>query len=73
MGVPYCFAWLKNKKKIKLISNKDETGDFYILYFDWNCLFHPECFKVLADNIDLTDIFKCSTKHYVIDTLSKTF
>jgi 5'-3' exonuclease len=55
MGVPYCFAWLKNKKKIKLISNKDETGDFYILYFDWNCLFHPECFKVLADNIDLTD------------------
>jgi serine/threonine protein kinase len=27
----------------------------------------------LTYNIDLTDIFKCSTKHYVIDTLSKTF
>jgi len=64
MGVPYCFAWLKNKKKIKLTSNQNDINQFYILYFDWNCLFHPECFKVLADNIDLTNTKKLEDKMF---------
>ena len=55
MGVPYCFAWLRKQKKVVLVHKGNEIGKFDILYFDWNCLLHPECFKVLFANIDLTD------------------
>lgn len=64
MGVPYCFAWLRKQKKIALLHKGNEIGDFHILYFDWNCLLHPECFKVLFANIDLTDQKKLEDKMF---------
>lgn len=47
MGVPGFFAWLLRKCKVTdIIKNElNETVD--ILYIDANCLFHPQCFKVL--------------------------
>ena len=47
MGVPGFFAWLLKKYKNNNIitTNIDDIID--ILYIDANCLFHPQCFKVL--------------------------
>jgi len=47
MGVPGFFAWLLRKYKSSeiIIREIHETVD--ILYIDANCLFHPQCFKVL--------------------------
>jgi 5'-3' exonuclease len=42
----------------------EEIGGVYILYFDWNCLLHPQCFKVLAHNLDLTDQDKLEKKMF---------
>ena len=64
MGVPYCFKWLKDKKKIVLTHSGSEIGEFHTLYFDWNCLWHPECFKVLSANIDLKDPSKLERKMF---------
>lgn len=64
MGVPYCFKWLKDKKKIVLTHNGNEIGDFHTLYFDWNCLWHPECFKILFANIDLKNLEKLERKMF---------
>ena len=55
MGVPYCFAWLKKKNKVSIIKRSDFDDEIHILYFDWNCLLHPQCFKVLGLNVDLDD------------------
>lgn len=55
MGVPYCFAWLKKKNKVSIIKRSEFDKEIDILYFDWNCLLHPQCFKVLGLNIDLED------------------
>ena len=69
MGVPGFFLWLmKNYKKDKFIFNKSNIQDTenessilheinsinYIL-IDANCLIHPVCYKVLADNPTITD------------------
>ena len=67
MGVPGFFLWLmKNYKKDKFIFNKANIQDSdssilheinsinYIL-IDANCLIHPVCYKVLADNPTITD------------------
>jgi 5'-3' exoribonuclease 1 len=47
MGVPGFFAWLlKNYKSANIITSKiDISVDN--LYLDANCLFHPQCYKVL--------------------------
>ena len=47
MGVPGFFAWLlKNYKNSNIIKTNIENN-IDILYLDANCLFHPQCFKVL--------------------------
>lgn len=53
MGVPGFFREL-----VKLYPQiiKNSVGEkISHLYLDANCLFHPQCFKVLALNIDVTD------------------
>lgn len=48
MGVPHFFAWLIQHNYLKkqlLCSNIDKQAK--CLYLDSNCLFHPQCFKVL--------------------------
>jgi len=67
MGVPgFCLWLMKNYKKDKFIFNKANIQDSessilheinsinYIL-IDANCLIHPVCYKVLADNPTITD------------------
>ena len=55
MGVPGFFAWLlKNYKKNEIIQ-KNLEKKIKILYIDANCLFHPQCFKILESFPDLTD------------------
>jgi 5'-3' exoribonuclease 1 len=50
MGIPGFFAWLINKydKKNFIIESFDKKINN--LYIDANCLFHPQCFKVLEEN-----------------------
>ena len=63
MGVPGFFAWiLKNYKKHILKSKPDQKPDW--LFVDANCLFHPECFKILAANVDLQDGTELETKMF---------
>jgi 5'-3' exonuclease len=85
MGVPGFFIWLlKNYKKEGFVINKTklENKDNEILseinnidYFliDANCLIHPVCFKVIADNPDLNDNNKLEDKmmNAVLDYLNK--
>jgi len=52
MGVPKFFAWLmRNYKKSKFIFQKENTDlekiDWFLI--DTNCLIHPICFKILAE------------------------
>jgi len=52
MGVPKFFAWLmRNYKKSKFIFQKEkveiEPIDWFLI--DTNCLIHPTCFKILAE------------------------
>ena len=71
MGVPGFFLWLwKNYKKnsfvftkSKIEKEKDKTNliildelnniDYFLI--DTNCLIHPMCFKILAENNNLQD------------------
>lgn len=47
MGVPGFFAWLlKNYKRDNIIIDKINEI-VHNLYLDANCLFHPQCFKIL--------------------------
>ena len=62
MGVPGFFLWLwKKYKKNNFVFNKNELQDQELLdkvnsidylLIDANCLIHPTCFKVLAENPD---------------------
>lgn len=52
MGVPAFFR--KLIKKYKIIRNSPEKP-IKALYIDANCLFHPQCFKVLDMNKNVTD------------------
>ena len=63
MGVPFCFGCLRKKKKVKILKNLGNKK-INILYFDWNCLLHPQCFKVLAKNIEETDQDELSRKMF---------
>lgn len=48
MGVPGFFSWLlRNDKKNNIIVDKINE-DIDNMYLDANCLFHPQCFKILA-------------------------
>jgi 5'-3' exonuclease len=52
MGVPKFFAWLmRNYKKSKFVFQKEKVDLEQIDWFliDTNCLIHPTCFKILAD------------------------
>jgi 5'-3' exonuclease len=72
MGVPGFFLWLwKNYKKSNFVFTKSKMLDEHILselsnidylLIDANCLIHPVCFKVLADNKDLKNINKLELK-----------
>lgn len=51
MGVPGFFAWLlRYYKNNKIITQTLEKRKVDILYLDANCLFHPQCFKILDEN-----------------------
>jgi 5'-3' exonuclease len=61
MGVPGFFLWfLKKYKNKNFILKKDHiinnNIDFDSLLIDTNCLLHPQCFKVLAENSKATDM-----------------
>lgn len=61
MGVPGFFLWfLKKYKNKKFILNKEHIInnkiEFDSLLIDTNCLLHPQCFKVLAENSKATDM-----------------
>ena len=71
MGVPGFFLWLmKNYKKDKFIFQKeklqthiiDEINSIDYFLIDANCLIHPVCFKVIAENPNLTDNDKLEYK-----------
>ena len=47
MGVPGFFAWLLKNYKNSNIIKTNIKYNVDILYLDANCLFHPQCFKVL--------------------------
>jgi 5'-3' exonuclease len=49
MGVPSFYSWLRRKFNKNQLEKKS-LGDIQIekLYFDANCLVHPQCFKLLA-------------------------
>jgi 5'-3' exonuclease len=49
MGVPKFFAWLLRKYKNKEIVFQKQTKKLDWLLIDTNCLIHPTCFKVLAE------------------------
>lgn len=47
MGVPGFFAWLLKQDKSNRILKKRFESKPNTLFFDANCLFHPQCFKIL--------------------------
>jgi 5'-3' exonuclease len=57
MGVPGFFAWISAKFKKKIILTHINKRPKY-LYIDANCLFHPECFRVLEGSHDVTNLEK---------------
>lgn len=66
MGVPGFFKYLiDNYKNSKFIFNKkevenidiiNETTNIDYLLIDANCLIHPKCFKILAENNEITNM-----------------
>ena len=65
MGVPGFFLWLmKNYKKDKFVNNISEYKNkkFKWLCLDANCLLHPKCFEVLAENPDFKNLNSLENK-----------
>jgi len=58
MGVPGFFGWLIRNYKEKKFIVKDLPNKAKILYIDSNCLFHPQCFKILDYFPNVTDLEK---------------
>ena len=82
MGVPGFFKWLlKNYKKEQFVFNKNsisgvvlnEINKIDYLLIDANCLIHPMCYKVLAENPDLHDNEKLELKMFntIIEYIEK--
>lgn len=84
MGVPGFFLWLwKNYKGTNFVFSRSELEKDDPLYqeinnldymlIDANCLIHPVCFKVLADNPKIKNISKLENKmrEAVIEYLEK--
>ena len=72
MGVPGFFLWLvKNYKKDGFVFKKDdnrfksEIENIDYLLIDANCLIHPVCFKIIAENPELYDNEKLEDKMIV--------
>jgi len=61
MGVPGFFSWLIRNYKEKSFIIKDLPKKAKILYIDANCLFHPQCFKILESFQSLTNQEKLET------------
>lgn len=55
MGVPAFFSSLIRNSIVSILRSSTDVGTIDILYFDLNCLIHPQCFKVRDNNIELTD------------------
>lgn len=75
MGVPGFFLWLtKNYKKEHFVFKKSSLSqddpllqkvnniDYFLI--DTNCMLHPVCFKILADNSKITDMNKLQRKMF---------
>ena len=84
MGVPGFFIWLlKNYKKEGFVINKtkpdipieikNEINNIDYFLIDANCLIHPVCFKIIAENPDLNDNDKLENKmmNAVLEYLNK--
>ena len=56
MGVPKFFAWLSKKYKLDTFIENNNTYNIDSLLIDTNCLLHPQCFKILNENIDKENI-----------------
>ena len=50
MGVPGFFAWLLRKYGSTKFISTEISNKVTVLYLDANCLFHPQCFKIVALN-----------------------
>jgi len=64
MGVPGFFSWLLRQYKNNKILLNDIDGEIKTFYIDANCLFHPQCFKILECCKDITDIEKLTKKMF---------
>jgi len=73
MGVPKFFAWLiRNYKKNKIVFQKEkesiEAIDWFLI--DTNCMLHPKCFEILAeeqkkDNINFKSLQNKMMNHSI--------
>lgn len=62
MGVPGFFAWLLKKYKNNDIIMTNINDQVDVLYIDANCLFHPQCHKVLSYYDKKIDVDKLENK-----------
>jgi 5'-3' exonuclease len=58
MGVPGFFSWLMRNYKERKFIVQDLPRKAKILYIDSNCLFHPQCFKILDSFSNLNNLDK---------------
>ena len=63
MGVPGFFAWILRNFKNKILLKRLQRNPKY-LYIDANCLFHPECFKILEYCQTEIDLDKLENKMF---------
>ena len=74
MGLPGFFAWILRKFAKDILHNCLKKNPKY-LYIDANCLFHPECFKILEgyQNANLDELKEYMFKRIVnfLDFLEK--
>jgi 5'-3' exoribonuclease 1 len=62
MGVPSFFAWLLKKYGYDQLMMTNTKKRARCLYLDSNCLFHPQCFKLLKYYPDETNIEKLESR-----------
>lgn len=62
MGVPGFFAWLLKNYRNNNIITANITKDIDWLYLDSNCLFHPQCYKILNFYTELKNLEKLENK-----------